>query len=345
MIFNKKIKLPEEDYLFACGRINVRTGNIPNMQKLHKIAEARSLEEAIKAVEECKIKLIYNTESTPPSLDLQATFDNLLKEAYDVVYESVPTPKLYDILKYRYDCHNIKTCIKTEFLKRKIEAGLFDTGTLSKEEARRAVKERDFSALPENMSKAAEEAIESYIKTEDPQQIDIILDKACYLDMLNEAAKYNDPFFTDVIKTKIDLTNIMIIIRLLKMKGRHINEEYIINSIIPEGEIGSDFVTKVYEEELRGVSKALQGEKYGKYRQIATCLENDAPLAELEKVCDNIFIRKVSEAKSDFFGAAVPLGYIIGWEYAVMNLRIILASKEAGVSSAAIKERLRDSYV
>lgn len=345
MIFNRKIKLPEEDYLFACGRINVKVANIPNLQRLHKIAESKTMEEVIKAVEECKIKLVFDTEANPPTLDFQATFDAVIKEAYDVVYESVPTPELYDILKYRYDCHNLKSCIKTEFLTRNIVNQLLDTGTVSAEQARRAVKERDFSAYPENMANAAGEAIENYLKTEDPQQIDIILDRACYTDMLQKADKYKDPFFIETIKEKINLTNLMIIIRLMRMKGRHINEEYIKNSIILGGEIDTNFVSKVYEEGLLGVTKELTAEKYARYRSIATLIENGAPLSEIEKLCDNIYIKKVSEAKGELFGAAVPMGYIIGWEYAIMNLRIIIAAKSAGVSAATIKESLRDSYV
>ena len=45
------------------------------------------------------------------------------------------------------------------------------------------------------------------------------------------------------------------------------------------------------------------------------------------------------------FGAEVPAGYLVGVETSVKNIRIILAAKDAGLSSDVLRERIRESYV
>jgi vacuolar-type H+-ATPase subunit C/Vma6 len=45
------------------------------------------------------------------------------------------------------------------------------------------------------------------------------------------------------------------------------------------------------------------------------------------------------------FGAEVAVGYLIGVEYAVKNLRILLVAKETGADTATLNGRLRENYV
>ena len=43
--------------------------------------------------------------------------------------------------------------------------------------------------------------------------------------------------------------------------------------------------------------------------------------------------------------ACVLIGYLLGSEYEVRNLRILLAGLEAGLPAATLRERMRESYV
>ena len=45
------------------------------------------------------------------------------------------------------------------------------------------------------------------------------------------------------------------------------------------------------------------------------------------------------------FGAEIVIGYLVGIEYAVKNLRILLMAKETGADDATIGGRLRENYV
>ena len=45
------------------------------------------------------------------------------------------------------------------------------------------------------------------------------------------------------------------------------------------------------------------------------------------------------------YGPPPLIGYLLGSEYEVRNLRILLAGLEAGLPAATLRERMRESYV
>ena len=80
-----------------------------------------------------------------------------------------------------------------------------------------------------------------------------------------------------------------------------------------------------------------------KFAKSAT--DTDRTLAGLELASDNAFMDLARSAKMIPYGAEIPVGFIIGREYEVKNLRILLAGKSVGLPTASIRERMRLSYV
>ena len=53
----------------------------------------------------------------------------------------------------------------------------------------------------------------------------------------------------------------------------------------------------------------------------------------------------IKETKFIPIGLEVMVAFLAAHEYEVKNLRILLSGKEAGIPTATIRERIRDSYV
>ena len=53
----------------------------------------------------------------------------------------------------------------------------------------------------------------------------------------------------------------------------------------------------------------------------------------------------IRDAKQIVFGAPVLTAYFYAQEYAIRNIRIVIAAKKAGLSPQIIHERIRTSYV
>ena len=76
----------------------------------------------------------------------------------------------------------------------------------------------------------------------------------------------------------------------------------------------------------------------------ARVLAGDDP-AEIDREMDNAYLQIAREIARVPFGAEVAVGYLVGVEYAVKNLRILLVAKETGADAAALGGRLRENYV
>ena len=65
----------------------------------------------------------------------------------------------------------------------------------------------------------------------------------------------------------------------------------------------------------------------------------------LEKLCDDLRIRYIRDAKYITAGLAPIAAFHIAKESEIKNLRMVLTGKAAGLSDEIMKERLRETYV
>lgn len=76
------------------------------------------------------------------------------------------------------------------------------------------IRERNFVFMSSEMKEAVNRAAEVFGKGRDPQEIDIILDKACYSRMLNAAEKTENLFLINYVRLLIDILNVITFVRL-----------------------------------------------------------------------------------------------------------------------------------
>ena len=230
---------------------------------------------------------------------------------------------------------------------------LLDLGSVSLDEAKRALREKDYSSYPENMARAILEAEEAFAATANPQKIDFIIDRACFSDMLAAAKTSGIALAERLVKVKIDLVNIMMTLRVMRMKlGATAEgvmrmklgataEGVLCEAYIEGGSKSLDF----YADALRtGEESFAEAILRGDYERIAEAISANESLSLLEKKADDLWLEVAKEAKRITFGAEIAIGYIAALEYEVKNARIILAGKDASLSPDIIKERLRECY-
>ena len=68
-------------------------------------------------------------------------------------------------------------------------------------------------------------------------------------------------------------------------------------------------------------------------------------LTEFERMCDNVMVKYLKDARMHGFGPEYVLGFMAATENDIACARIILNSFLSGLSVNTIKERLRDTYV
>ena len=324
------------EYMYSSARIRALEIKIATKDRLRHLADAESAEAILSGLSEYGFEIIRQDGA----IDREATLESLLVTSYGEL-ASMETGDAVDFLRYQYDANNIKSVIKCASRSVSPDSMLSVLGTVKIDEAKQAFVDKDYSAFPKNMCAAIAEAEEAFCETQNPQKIDFIIDRACFADMLDAADRSGIELAKKLVRAKIDLCNIMMTLRIMRMKlGKTaagiLGEVYI---------GGGSFELETLLESLEAGEESFAYDVVRKkYDSLATAITDGESLGDLERRVDDLWFSVAREAKYISFGAEIAIGYIAALEYEVKNIRIILAGKDAGLSPEVIRERLRDCY-
>ncbi|HKM02266.1 MAG TPA: V-type ATPase subunit, partial [Sedimentibacter sp.] len=206
-------KIKDTDYLFSTARVRSVEKNMLTGERAEKMIDAKTTEDALRVLDDC----YYGSGDAINVDDYEILLTEEHKKTYDFITSIAPELDYFKMFLYPYDYHNLKVIMKSEYLGIDASNTLINTGSIDVKILKYSVKERDFLALTENMGNALKEIIEDFPKTNDPQIIDIILDKYCYDEMLKSAKSTNNQFIIDYVRMQIDAINIKSYVRLKKM--------------------------------------------------------------------------------------------------------------------------------
>lgn len=339
-------KVTGTDYLYGSARIRALEGRLIGRDRLERMLEQGSSEGVLLSLGESGVTLIREGTEGGGAILREQTLLGLLAEGYDELsglWSEERRMGPAEFLRYPYDCNNIKAAIKC--FSRGIdgeELMIERLGTLETSEVSRAFREKDYGAFPKAMDAAIPVAEEIFAKTGDPRTVDLILDRACYADMLRAARSLENHYALRLMETRIDLTNLMTCVRLIRMNLPNVAEGMLREAALEGGLLGLDLLLEALRE---GEVWLYERVYYTRYAELANAEEAGLSLGELEKRCDDLWMKVALEARYVPFGIEPLIGYAVALETQVKNIRIILAAKDAGLSSERIRERLRKSYV
>lgn len=322
------------EYAYASARIRALENRMVGRERVERLLEARDGDEVMERLAE------YGLGSRESLEARETVLTAALRAAYDEVESSVPDPALFRYFRYPYDCNNLKASIKCAA--RGISAAdlLFDFGTVPADEVETLLREGKYDKFPPAMAAAVPVALELYHKTGDPRRIDTALDRACFEDML--AVAMGDDTLLSWLRTRVDLTNILMTVRILRMNPGEGGVGFLAESLLPGGTLSAHILSAACREGEERLWTLVQSTAYHGLLQV----EGDPrPLFALERAADDLYMERVRRDAKTPFGVPVAAGYLVGWETAVKNIRIILAAKDAGLSPSVLRERIRLSYV
>ncbi len=329
------------DYLFGSANVRTLEGAIIGRERIAHLLEAKSADEAYAILAEYGVQL-YRYEDSG-TMAREETLLGILKGAYAHVTELAPDSEALALWLYPYDCNNLKAAIKCAARGIEPYSMMFDFGTVPTEEVMQAVSIGVFDAFPKEMRTAAEEAVTTFAQTQNPQVVDLILDRACYKDMLAAAEASKNDYVLRIVTARIDLANLMILLRVLRMRSGEAGRALLRDALLVGGRLSLDALTACYDAGEDSLWETLKGTEYRAFAE--QLYVSDGSLAAAEKLADNAVMKIIREAKFIPMGLEVMVAFLLGHEYEVKNLRIVLSGKEAGVDTKTIRERIRDSYV
>lgn len=333
-------KAREDSYIFCSALMRAGEKTLIPMADLLKAAEAKDFQGAMAVIAE------YGYGDGKPLANPRDFIKVLAAEeerVYNFVFSALPDREELEMLKFPKDYHNAKAILKAEFLDLNPESYLTSGGRLDPQSLVRMIKERNLVFLSSSMKEAINRAIELFGKGQDPQEIDIVLDKACYQDMFMAAEKMDNKFLLDYVKMQIDILNISTFVRLKEI-GKQV--DFFKKVFLEGGEIALGLFTAGYDDGYKQMAEKMIPYGYGPiFEKGAVAVKETGKYYMLEKICDDIRMKFIKDAKYIPFGIEPCAAFLLAKETELKNLRVILTGKIAGTDKQVIIERLRETYV
>lgn len=330
-------KLKDTDYLSISARVRAMENRLLTRERLERMLEARSNDEAAKVLTECG----YGDFGvlTPASLEEE------LKQSRSAIYQdlrsALPDPRLIDVFRIKYDYHNAKVLLKSQAVGTDETRLLADGGRYPIEVLREAFLKEDFRNWSLPFREAVIRAKETLAASGDPQAADFILDRAYFVEMLATAEQVGSEFLTGYVKLLIDAANLRSAVRAARM-GR--GADFLSQVLVSGGNVSEKSVTAAGATELAAL---FSGGMLAEAAALGSTLMGvgSGHLTEFERLCDNAVMHYLSGAHYIPFGEQVPVAYLYAREAELTAVRIIMTGRMAGLDTEIIRERLRESYV
>lgn len=327
------------EYMYSSARIRALENGLIGQDKLNRLLEMQGPEAVMQALDGYGIRL--NRESGEETRE--DLFLRILKDAYAEVDSMMPEGQDLSFLRLKYDCHNIKSVMKCYYRHVDPSSMIIPLGTLDVESLQKRMEQHDLENLEGPFAEAAAKADLEYASTQNPQVIDLILDRAYFESAAEAARAFGSDYLCRVVAARADLLNCMMTVRTIRMGQSEASRSLLDRALVPGGVLETSFFEEAFSAGEQALFEGLAKTDY--YRFSKSALESDLTLATLERLADNAVMEAVREAKFISFGPEVSIAYLEGMETAVKNMRILLAGKDSGLSVESIRERLRDSYV
>lgn len=344
------------NYGYANARIRGMKSRLLEADYFDRLLSARGLPEITSVLDETGYREdIHNGLLRLPGpagveeglrLNLSATFQKVLD------FLDGKGKSLIEILLERWDIQNIKTIMRGKHIavsSEEIIGSFVPAGALREEVLVALAQALDIKAVIDLMatwdiyhSKPLTRNFSAYVTTHSLSVLEVALDKNYYASALMRLTgrSNNVKMVRRVIQEQIDLSNLMILLRLAGGQGSQQTQDFFIDG---GQEIDKELFDKLADG--KNINEIIGGlAKTSYYPQLIrglTIYETEESFAALERALEEQAIRRTVRL---FRGDPLSLASIIAYLWAkineIVNIRIILRAKEVGMTPVAIKQSL-----
>lgn len=329
--------------------IRVLETKLLNENELERMVLAKDAKDAYKILNETDYSThigdIENIES------FQDVINSGLKDTKELIERIAPDKWVFNILWLRYDFHNMKVLLKAKHSGKDFEdvkEYCFTFGAVDLEKLKKYVLDGEDSSfgLEERYEKYLKESVKlaeaDYLKSEDPQLIDIVLDKR-FCKIINEIAlRSGNAFLITLTKKYIDLKNIELFIRL-KIQGRE--EELLEKGFICRGTLEKYRFVDAFRKDVNDFVETMRHTDYANIiRDAIKGYEEQHSFVQLDKLSYDHLTDYIQRAKRIAMGPEPVFAYFWAKKNNALVIRSIMVSKLNGIDPEEIRHLIRTLY-
>jgi len=281
----------------------------------------------------------------------QDVINSGLGDAKALINKIAPQKWVFNLLWYRYDFHNMKVLLKAKYSDKTfedVERLLFNFGAVPVSSLRKYIFDGEdvlFGLLEED-EKYLKESIKfadaDYLKSSDPQLIDVVLDKRLCKIINTIAEKSGNEFLIKFTKKYIDLKNIELFIRL-KIQNRE--EALLEKGFIDRGYIEKSRFTDDFKKDIDEFAESSKHTDYGSIIQGAVKGYNDdKSFVKLDKLSYNHLTDFMQGAKRIVIGPEPVFAYFWAKKNNALVIRAVMVAKLNEIEPEQIRELIRTLY-
>ena len=300
--------------------------------RMNRMIDARDDGEAMKVLSECG----YNDAA-----GLEGALRQARAEVFQDMERAAPEPRLVEVFQMKYDYHNAKAILKAQATHTDPERLLLAGGRYEPKGLWDGWQREELRGCSETFRKAMEQAKAVLADSGDPQQADLVLDRACYQEMAQLAKELESPFLQGYVRLSVDVANLRAAVRVARM-GKE--GDFLRRVLLPGGSVSEQTIAGTRPEAL---DEAFRAGPLAQAAQLGVKLvqHGGGSLTAFERECDNALTAYLASSRRVPFGEETVIGYLYAKEQEFTAIRSIFAGRAAGLDGDAIRARLRDTYV
>ena len=359
--------MDEFAWAYAVGRIKVVEKELLPGSAFRQMAETPDISTAAALLKDTRYgPYLAQRRELGNALDLP--LQEALRDAYDSVSKYAGEPLAVTAFRARHDFHNVKVEVKRRCLGIPAEEEAYSVvGNVPVAELERVLSEPSASQAAEGAPsgdpqrradvcaekaalRAAFAEAASLVEGERSRFQDAVLafiadgsvDRSYYRWASSQLKKLGYPGLREFLSAEADLANLRMALRSIRTG---LTSELFARTVLDGGEIPSGEVLGAFEEGLGSIRRLFSKAPFSALAASGVShLERAESLTSWEKRCDDYLVRLYKKARYFSLGPEPVVGYLLGKEAEVRNLRVVFAGKEAGLPPAEIVERLRETY-
>ena len=306
-------------------------------ERMERMIDAKDSGEAAKVLSECG----YGELTQLTSAALEELLADARRNTFRDMADSVPDRRLVEVFQLKYDYHNAKVLIKAQAMGLDEARLLSQGGRYDPQRLREDFLRDDLRDWGEVFRQAVLRAREVLSATGDPQQADLVLDRACFQEMESLARACGSAFLQGYVRLSVDVANLRAAVRVYRM-GKE--GDFLRQVLLEGGSVSPQSIAAARGDALGEVFRtgplAQAAEMGAKLTQ-----PGSGALTGFEKACDDALTAYLSAARRIPFGEQTVIGYLYAKEAELTAIRTIFAGRAAGLDGDTIRARLRETYV
>lgn len=318
--------MKDTEYTYAVAYIKTLENKMLTHNEIENLLSADDTHSALKILRD---RGYGNSNSKSIDEMLRSELEKVWTEAKNICPEAAPL----DILLYKNDFHNLKTILKSIITATDYENLLLKPCITDPTIIARSIQNASFDDLDEFIRESARNAYRLITETNDGQLAEVYLDREYLISMRNRAYSEKNDFLIGWVDLNITIANMKTAARAA---GK--SRDFINNALIE-----TQNSQRLCEAALTGKQAVADAISASGFPQAAELLSES--FSVFEKWCDNEKLRYLQSAKLKSFGFEPILAFLIGKEYELQTVRIILGAKQNNIPVKIVRERLRDLYV